>query len=47
MKRRDFIKSTTIGGASAVVGPAIFSDLMQSDEASWAQRPLRWAQLAL
>ena len=46
MRRRDFIKTTTIGGASAVVGPAIFSDLLQSDEASWAQRPLRWAQLA-
>ncbi len=46
MKRRDFIKTTTVGGACAVVGQTIFSDLLQSDEATWANRPLRWAQLA-
>ncbi len=47
MKRREFIKTTSIGGAYAVVGPAILNDLIQSaEEATWATRPLRWAQLA-
>ncbi len=46
MKRRDFIKTTTVGGAYAVVGPAILGDIMQSNEATWANGPLRWAQLA-
>jgi hypothetical protein len=46
MKRSKFIKTTTMGGAYAIVGPSIFSNLMQSGEATWANRPLRWAQLA-
>ena len=46
MKRRDFIKTTTVGGAYAVAGPAILGDIMQSNEATWANGPLRWAQLA-
>jgi hypothetical protein len=46
MNRSDFIKTTTLGGAYAIVGPSIFSDFMQSDEAAWANKPLRWAQLA-
>ncbi len=46
MKRRDFIKTTSVGGAYAVVGPAIFDNLLQSDKAAWATGPLIWAQLA-
>jgi hypothetical protein len=46
MKRSDFIKTTTLGGAYAIVGPSIFSNFITPDEATWAARPLRWAQLA-
>jgi hypothetical protein len=46
MRRRDFIKTTTIGGAFAVVGPAIFDSMLQSNKPTWATGPLRWAQLA-
>jgi hypothetical protein len=46
MKRSDFIKTTTLGGAYAIVGPSIFSNFILSDEAVWANKPLRWAQLA-
>ena len=46
MKRRDFLKTTTVGGAYAVIGPAMLGDIMQTNEAAWANRPLRWAQLA-
>jgi hypothetical protein len=46
MKRGDFIKTTTLGGAYAIVGPSMFPNLLESDEATWAYKPLRWAQLA-
>lgn len=46
MKRKEFIKTTTIGGAYAIIGPSLIPGLMASDEAFWATRPLRWAQLA-
>ena len=46
MKRSEFIKTTTLGGAYAIIGPSMFSDLMATDVAAWAGRPLRWAQLA-
>jgi Hypothetical glycosyl hydrolase 6 len=46
MKRSDFIKTTTLGGAYAIIGPSMFTNLMTTDEALWADKPLRWAQLA-
>ena len=46
MKRSEFIRTSTIGGAYAIMGPSIFTGLLSSDEAVWANRPLRWAQLA-
>lgn len=46
MKRRHFIKTTTIGGAYAFVGPSIIGNNMSSDEITWYSKPLRWAQLA-
>lgn len=46
MKRSDFIKTTTMGGAYAIVGPSIFPNFLTPEDASWVDRPLRWAQLA-
>jgi hypothetical protein len=46
MKRSDFIKTTTIGGAYAIVAPSIIPDFLVPDEAPWFNKPLRWAQLA-
>lgn len=46
MNRGDFIKTTTLGGAFAIVGPSILSNFMTRDEEPWFNRPLRWAQLA-
>ena len=46
MKRSEFIKTTTLGGAYAIVGPSIFTNLLATEEATWANKPLRWAQLA-
>ncbi|MGB8491105.1 MAG: alpha-amylase family protein [Bacteroidales bacterium] len=46
MNRGDFIKTTTLGGAFAIVGPSILSNFMTREEEPWFNRPLRWAQLA-
>jgi len=50
MKRSDFIKTTTLGGAYAIIGPSlgqtILYNFQDTNEISWFTRPLRWAQLA-
>jgi hypothetical protein len=46
MNRGDFIKTTTLGGAFAIVGPSMLSNFMTREEEPWFNRPLRWAQLA-
>jgi hypothetical protein len=46
MKRRDFIKTTSIGGAYAMVGPGILNNYGTATEEPWFNRSLRWAQLA-
>ncbi len=46
MKRRNFIQTTSIAGAYAMVGPSAFYGDLQSDAPTWATKPLRWAQLA-
>lgn len=35
-----------MGGAYAIVGPSIFPNFLTPEDASWVDRPLRWAQLA-
>ena len=47
MERRDFIKTSIIGGAYAVVGPAPFTGKRIQAEEPWFDRPMRWAQLVL
>jgi hypothetical protein len=46
MKRSQFIKTTTIGGAYAIVAPSIIPGFLTPDEVPWFDKPLRWAQLA-
>ncbi len=48
MIRRDFIKTSIIGGAYAIVGPTPFTGKhIQAAEEPWFDRPMRWAQLVL
>jgi hypothetical protein len=46
MKRRNFIKTTTFGGALTAVGAPVIPDFLAPEEMPWFNRPLRWAQLA-
>lgn len=53
MERRDFIKTSTMAGAYAIVGPSILAkvDMMEigsplADDKAWFSRSMRWAQLA-
>ena len=48
MDRRNFIKTTSVvAGAYAIVEPSIFTNMGSTDEESWFNRPMRWAQLTL
>ena len=48
MNRRDFIKNTSaVAGAYAMTDPLILSISRNQEEATWFDRPMRWAQLTL
>jgi hypothetical protein len=47
MKRRNFIKTTAVGGAYAIVGPSLVSNFSFPQKEPWFDRPMRWAQLTL
>jgi len=55
MRRRDFIKTSTIAGGYAITGPALLAnagslfpstDKSLADNKSWFNKSMRWAQLA-
>ncbi len=45
MDRRDFIKTSVVAGAYAVLGPSLSATT--EDQKPWFDRPMRWAQLVL
>lgn len=45
MDRRDFLKTATVAGAYAIVGPQ--PGIAGVSQAPWFDRPMRWAQLVL
>jgi hypothetical protein len=47
MKRRQFIKTTGIGSAFALVGAPAMANYMIMENDTWFDRPMRWAQLTL
>ena len=48
MERRDFLKTSTIAGAVAMIGPHSFSNTYNSSgESTWFEKPMRWAQLVM
>ncbi|MBS0000150.1 MAG: beta-galactosidase trimerization domain-containing protein [Cyclobacteriaceae bacterium] len=49
MKRRDFIQTSIMGGAYAVIGSHPSLNIKKTDHAinTWFDRPMRWAQLVL
>jgi hypothetical protein len=49
MKRRNFIKTSVIGGAYAIVAsqPIVTTAKSITEEDTWFDRPMRWAQLVL
>jgi hypothetical protein len=48
MNRRNFIRTTSvIAGGYAISEPSILKDVRMSEETSWFDRPMRWAQLTL
>ncbi len=47
MKRRQFIKRTSIGGTIALVGSPALAYFGTTGKDTWYDRPMRWAQLTL
>ena len=47
MHRREFIKTTSIGGAAAIAGYQAMAGFIILENDSWFDRPMRWAQLTL